>query len=219
MKRIFSLFVTFGMIVALTACGNRQDEGSSSMNNADSQTVENSAGTVVSIPDSSLENSTTPDIESSMETNQPEQSVTDQSEESQPESSQAENNQMESEENNMTMNIQIGDHVLTATLVQNSSTEALIELLSEGPVTIEMNDYASMEKVGPFPQSLPRNDEQISTDAGDLILYQGNSFVIYYDTNSWNFTRLGKIDNVTKQELKDILGSGSVTAVLSLPTE
>ena len=186
MKQFFSMFLTFGMIVALTACGNRQDEGSFSMNNADSQTVENSAGTVVSIP----------------------------------ESSQAENNQTESGEgNNMTMNIQIGDHVPTATLVQNSSTEALIELLSEGPVTIEMSDYASMEKVGPFPQSLPRNDEQISTDAGDLILYQGNSFVIYYDTNSWNFTRLGKIDNVTKQELKDILGSGSVTAVLSLPTK
>lgn len=74
-------------------------------------------------------------------------------------------------------------------------------------------------KVGPFPKSLPRNDEQISTEAGDLILYQGNSFVIYYDTNSWNFTRLGKIDNVTQQELKEILGSGSVTAVLSLPSE
>ena len=117
------------------------------------------------------------------------------------------------------MNIQIGDHLLTATLVENSSTEALIELLKDGPITIDMNDYASMEKVGPFPQSLPRNDEQISTDAGDLILYQGSSFVIYYDTNSWNFTRLGKINDVTKQELRDILGSGSVTAVLSLPAE
>lgn len=133
------------------------------------------------------------------------------------ENSQPENNQMESEEeNSMKMNIQIGDSVLTATLVQNSSTEALIEMLSEGPVTIEMNDYANMEKVGPFPQSLPRNDEQISTGAGDLILYQGNSFVIYYDTNSWNFTRLGKIDNMTQQELMDVLGDDGVTAVLYL---
>lgn len=123
------------------------------------------------------------------------------------------------EENNMIMNIQIGEHVLTAELVQNSSTQALIEMLSAGPVTINMNDYAGMEKVGPFPKSLPRNDEQISTDACDLILYQGNSFVIYYDTNSWNFTRLGKIKNVTKQELREILGNGSITAVLSLPAK
>lgn len=56
-------------------------------------------------------------------------------------------------------------------------------------------------------------------EAGDLILYQGNSFVIYYDTNSWNFTRFGKIDHVMGQELRAILGSGDVTAVLSSPME
>lgn len=123
------------------------------------------------------------------------------------------------EEKEMVMNIQIGEHVLTATLVQNSSTEALVEMLSEGPVTIDMNDYANMEKVGLLPANLPRNDKQISTAAGDLILYQGNSFVIYYDTNAWSLTRLGKIENVTQQELKEILGSGSVTAVLSLPAK
>lgn len=122
----------------------------------------------------------------------------------------------EEEENHMTMNIQIGEHLLTATLVENSSTEALIGMLSEGPVTVEMNDYAGMEKVGTLPESLPRNDEQINTGAGDLILYQGNSFVIYYGTNSWSLTRLGKIDGVTQQELMDILGEGSVTAVLSM---
>ncbi len=122
----------------------------------------------------------------------------------------------EQEKNEMVINIQIGEHLLTATLTQNSSTEALLEMLSKGSVTIDMNDYAGMEKVGALPESLPRNDEQINTDAGDLILYQGNSFVIYYDTNSWSLTRLGKINDVTKQELKEILGDGSITAVLSL---
>ncbi len=120
------------------------------------------------------------------------------------------------EETQMQLNIQIGDHLLTADLSDNSSARALLELLADGPITIDMSDYANMEKVGELPQSLPRNDEQINTDAGDLILYQGSSFVIYYDTNSWNLTRLGKINNATKQELRDILGSGSVTAVLSV---
>ena len=79
-----------------------------------------------------------------------------------------------------------------------------------------MRDYASMEKVGPIGTSLPTNDEQISTGAGDIILYQGNSLVIYYDTNSWNFTRIGKIEDVTREELLAALGSSDVTVTFSL---
>jgi hypothetical protein len=73
-----------------------------------------------------------------------------------------------------------------------------------------------MEKVGGIGTALPRNDEQITTEPGDLILFQGNSLVIYYAPNSWNFTRLGKIDGITKDELTDILGNGDVTVTLSL---
>ena len=162
------------MVVSFTACENQQEKEKSAVNDGNGRIVGN------------LDETKRPKIEleksDPMETYQAEQE----------------------EENHMTMYIQIGDTVLAATLVQNSSTEALIEMLSEGPVTIEMDDYASMEKVGTLPQSLPRNDEQIRTGAGDLILYQGNSFVIYYDTNSWNFTRLGKIDHMTQQELKEL---------------
>jgi hypothetical protein len=117
------------------------------------------------------------------------------------------------------MNIEVGDSVLTATLVQNSSADALKEALSEGPITVNMRDYGSMEKVGSLGMDLPRNDEQITTEAGDLILYQGNAFVIYYAPNSWSFTRLGKINNVTAEELREILGDGNVTVTLSLPQE
>ena len=115
------------------------------------------------------------------------------------------------------MNIQIGDTVLTATLAENSSANALKEALSAGPITVNMRDYGSMEKVGSLGMDLPRNDQQITTEAGDIILYQGNAFVIYYAPNSWNFTRLGKINNITAQELKEILGNGNVTITLSLP--
>lgn len=114
------------------------------------------------------------------------------------------------------INIQIGDYLFTATLVYNSTTEALKEMLLEGPITIVMRDYANMEKVGSFGTNLPRNDESITTEAGDLILYKGSAFVIYYESNSWNFTRIGKINNVTKEELKEALGSGDVTVTLSL---
>jgi hypothetical protein len=63
---------------------------------------------------------------------------------------------------------------------------------------------------------IAKNDERITTEPGDLILYQGNAFVIYYAPNTWSFTRLGKIDNVTREELINILGQGNVTVVLEI---
>ena len=124
------------------------------------------------------------------------------------------------ETSDMKIGIQItsdsGSHKLTATLVDNSSATAFYNLLKKAPVTIKMSDYSNFEKYGPIGTSLPRNDTQITTTAGDIILYQGNQIAIYYDTNSWNFTRLGKLDGVTQAELKRILGKGDVTAVFEI---
>ena len=89
------------------------------------------------------------------------------------------------------MKLTIGETVLTAALADNSSAKALEENLQSGPITIRMEDYARMEKVGTLSFRLPVNDQPITTQAGDLILYLGNSFVIYYAPNSWRFTRLG----------------------------
>lgn len=111
--------------------------------------------------------------------------------------------------------ITVNNQKLSATLVDNSSTKALLEKLEDGPITIDMHDYGNFEKVGSLGFDLPRNDEELSTDFGDIILYQGNSFVIYYDKNNWNFTKLGHIDNISKTELKTLLGSGNVTATIS----
>jgi hypothetical protein len=115
-----------------------------------------------------------------------------------------------------TMKITVGNRELIATLVANSSTEALKEWLKTGPVTVDMRDYGNMEKVGSFGRNLPTNDERITTEPGDLILYQGNQFVIYYAPNTWSFTRLGKINGITQEELKRKLGNGNVTVTLSL---
>lgn len=130
------------------------------------------------------------------------------------------------EVSDMKISIQItgnsGSHTLTATLADNSSALAFYELLQKGPVTIKMTDYGNFEKVGLLGTSLPRNDTQITTTAGDIILYQGNQITIYYDTNSWNFTRLGKVvstsstTTITQAELKKILGKGNVTAVFEI---
>lgn len=136
----------------------------------------------------------------------------------QPEEGESENENQENMETS-TIKLKVGGKTFTATLVDNSSTRALKALLAEGDLTIEMEDYARMEKVGPIGTTLPRNDEQISTVPGDLILYQGRYFVIYYGRNSYSLTRLGKIDNVSESELKAALGDGDVTVILALSGE
>ena len=136
----------------------------------------------------------------------------------QPEEGESENENQENMETS-TIKLKVGGKTFTATLVDNSSTRALKALLAEGDLTIEMEDYARMEKVGPIGTTLPRNDEQISTVPGDLILYQGRYFVIYYGRNSYSLTRLGKIDNVSESELKAALSDGDVTVTLALSGE
>lgn len=121
--------------------------------------------------------------------------------------------------NKTTMKLQIGNTMLTATLVDNSSTDALVAELKKGSITVEMRDYGNMEKVGSLGKSYPTNNESITTEPGDIILYQGSALVIYYAPNTWNFTRLGKIDNISKDELMQVLGEGNVTITLSLEKE
>ena len=119
-------------------------------------------------------------------------------------------------ETSMKLKIRVNDTTFTATLAENSSAKAFAEFLTQGDLTLDMHDYGNFEKVADLPQSFPRNDTQIDTDAGDIILYQGKSITIYYDKNSWNFTRLGKIDNVNKTRLKQILGDGNATVNFSI---
>ncbi|OUQ58938.1 hypothetical protein B5E56_09270 [Flavonifractor sp. An112] len=112
------------------------------------------------------------------------------------------------------LKITVGDEELLATLEDNSSAREFKELLAQGPVTIEMEDYGGFEKVGPLGTTLTRNDQQITTEPGDVILYQGNQITIYYGTNTWNFTRLAKIDDPADLQAK--LGEGRVQVTFSL---
>lgn len=110
------------------------------------------------------------------------------------------------------MKIKINEHILTVELANNSTTDELKKRLSKGSIVLDMKDYGNMEKVGDFEKPLPTNNEQMSTDAGDITLYQGKSLAIYYDKNNWSLTRIGKIKNISKDELRKILGKGNIKA-------
>lgn len=107
---------------------------------------------------------------------------------------------------------------MTATLVDNTATRELYALLLNGPLIIQMNDYGGFEKVGVLPQHFTTSNSQITTEPGDIMLYQGNNMVIFYDSNSWSYTRLGKIDGATHENVRQFLGKGSISLSISLPS-
>ena len=112
--------------------------------------------------------------------------------------------------------LKVGGNSMTATLTDNEATRELTKLLEQGDITIRMSDYGGFEKVGALPQSLPTSNTQITTVLGDIMLYQGNQMVIFYGSNSWSYTRLGKIDEATASNIKQFLGNSDVTLTLSL---
>lgn len=194
MKKIICVALTFALLLTITACGNNGTEANSDIK-----------------PEFSTNAPTPSDTE-------PEDSKESETESGavQTEIQQAESTQENTEQEVTEMKIQVGETTFWATLVENSSVDALKELMADGPLTLNMSDYANMEKGADLGVTLPQNNEHMNTQAGDIILYQGRTFVIYYDTNSWSLTPIGKIDNVDAETLRETLGTGDVTVILSL---
>jgi len=110
----------------------------------------------------------------------------------------------------MIINIKINNSVFTATLEDNEAAKEFYEMVKSGSVIIEMSDYSGFEKVGPLGKNLTSDDKQTKTKKGDIVLYNGNQIVMFYGSNSWSYTRLGKIDDLNGWETA--LGSGDITA-------
>lgn len=113
-----------------------------------------------------------------------------------------------------TFYVSVGEKVFSATFADNSGAQDLKELLADGDITIRMSDYGGFEKVGSLGQSLPTENSQTTTQAGDIVLYQGSQIVIFYGSNSWSYTRLGKIDDLAGWQ--EALGNGDVAVTLSM---
>lgn len=157
------------------------------------------------------------EVQGSMETGEfmPVQENTEQVQNEQPISSELEEeNSLETEEMNILM--KIGGEAVAVEWEDNESVSALTELLREQPLSIQMSMYGDFEQVGSFGRSLPREDERTTTQAGDIVLYSGSQIVVFYGSNSWAYTRLGRITDKSTEELAELLGSGDVTITLEL---
>ena len=123
-------------------------------------------------------------------------------------------------------NMEMPDHIqltvsgksIPVKIEDNAATKALVAALREASITYEADDYGGFEKVGALGRSLPTSNTQISTQPGDVILYSGNQIVLFYGTNSWSYTRIGKMEYGTLDELKTFLkaGQGKISVTLSL---
>lgn len=114
--------------------------------------------------------------------------------------------------------ISVGGKTIPIAIEDNNATKDLVKALRKAPVSYEANDYGGFEKVGDLGFSLPASDTQITTGPGDVILYSGNQIVLFYGTNTWSYTRIGKMGYGTLDELKAFLkaGQGMITVTLSL---
>ena len=130
-------------------------------------------------------------------------------------------NEVKAQSMTQKMYITIDGKTLPVTMVDNAATQTLMAALQEGDITYEAHDYGGFEKVGALGRSLPSSDTQITTQAGDVILYSDNQIVLFYGSNSWSYTRLGHIEYTSQEELESFLkaGQGNITVKLSLSSE
>ena len=206
MKNALSLLTiaVFSLSVLLAGCGNSEQAGIEPESSS-SVRVETSLETVSPAEPETSESQ--PDVIVSEPPQQPASSV-------ESESQTTDRETMAEEISAMNMMVQVGGSTFTATLEENTAVDALVEMMEQEPVTIQMSDYSGFEKVGPLGTSLPTSNQQTTTQAGDIVLYQGNQIVMFYGSNSWSYTRLGHIDDLTGWE--EALGSGDVTVTFSL---
>ncbi|MBQ1805500.1 MAG: hypothetical protein II010_06320 [Oscillospiraceae bacterium] len=124
----------------------------------------------------------------------------------------------ETEETNVekTLHLFINDTEVSVDWEENESVDALRALVADEPLTVQMSMYGGFEQVGSLGTSLPRNDAQTTTRAGDIVLYSGNQIVVFYGSNSWAYTRLGHITDQDEAGMTALLGSGDVTITLTM---
>lgn len=191
MKKLIWTALIFTVLFTVTACGNGQSKKN---------------------PHSQTESSTPLSTQSDAETEESKQPEPETEESKQPQTFENETNKEENGE--MKMSVQVGSSTFTAVLENNAAVDALVEMMEKEPVVISMSDYSGFEKVGALGRSLPTSNSQITTQPGDIVLYQGNQIVIFYGSNSWSYTKIGRIDNLDGWE--EALGSKDVTVTFSL---
>ena len=97
----------------------------------------------------------------------------------------------------------------------NQTVQELMEEAGKGDVVVQMSMYSDNEQVGSLEKSYKKNDEQITTHSGDIVLYSGDKIVVFYGSNSWAYTRLGKI-NIPESNVTELLSNGDIILKIAI---
>lgn len=114
------------------------------------------------------------------------------------------------------ISMSIDDTDVTVVWEDNESVTALKEFIADKPLVIDASAYGGFEQVGSLGTTLPSDDEQIQTKAGDIMLYSSDQIVVFFGTNSWSYTPLGRITDKSDQELEDLLKGDNVKIKLEM---
>ena len=204
MKKVSLAITTICLIWILSGCGNSVPEGNPPQSFSNMESAE--------VLKETEPKGQSDEIQSDTEENSG--LLTEQEEQEQMQSEQTQSNGLEAEE--MSILMKIGEETVTVIWEDNESVVALKELLREQSMSIQMSMYGGFEQVGSLGTSLPRDDEQTTTQAGDIVLYSGNQMVVFYGSNSWAYTRLGRITDKSAEELEELLGNEDVIITLEL---
>ena len=129
------------------------------------------------------------------------------------EESTVENNTVESAKG---LQMKIGEEYVSVDWEDNEAVSSLRKMTENSGLEIETSNYGSFEQVGEIGTSLPGNDIQLTTSPGDIVLYSGDKIVIFYGSNSWSYTKLGKITDKSEKEIKELLDKEKTTVTLEM---
>ena len=198
MKKGLVLLLTIGFAAVLTACKPAEEASAAQPTTASSVTQPQT--TVPTAPTAAPATAQTEQTDAPA-TAQPEQTDA-------PEA-------LTQEEQHMTLQMTINGTPVAVEWEDNAAVDALSEAVNGNPLTIQMSMYGGFEQVGALGMSLPQDDVQTTTSAGDIVLYSGNQIVVFYGANTWAYTRLGHITDRGADGMAQLLSNGDVSITLS----
>ena len=212
-KRILTVFIALTMLIAMTGCGSRQEQNTSS----DPATGEAAARATETdkasdpLQEDAAQMPKEDDSSNTSGMNDPARP----SEQADAEEPVTEETGTEEVKAKM-LRMMIGNTAVAVDWENNESVEALKAQCENEPLVIQMSMYGGFEQVGPIGSRLPSNDAQTTTSAGDIVLYSSNQIVVFYGSNSWAYTKLGHITDQDASGMAGLLSNGNVTITISM---
>ena len=212
-KRILTVFIALTMLIAMTGCGSRQEQNTSS----DPATGEAAARTTETdkASDPLQEDAAQISKEDASSNTSGMNDPARPSEQADAEEPATEETGTEEVKAKM-LRMMIGNTAVAVDWENNESVEALKAQCENEPLVIQMSMYGGFEQVGPIGSRLPSNDAQTTTSAGDIVLYSSNQIVVFYGSNSWAYTKLGHITDQDASGMAGLLSNGNVTITISM---